>query len=155
MHFILAVQCSSLPVTNSLYMASHKAGTIGKYDENGLYSQCVFSASINVIDTQIQTPFSSHTLSSVRSDGCYMHRWNASSDEQHSEISPLKKPLPSSDSGDRNPVGWMLDIRTSCQSLHRPSVPCPVTNKLACSYSQDHTLLLWTWGTLYGLTYII
>lgn len=55
-------------------MASRKTGTIGKYDENGLYSQCVFIASTNVIDTQIQTPFSSHTVSSVRSDGCYMRR---------------------------------------------------------------------------------
>jgi len=55
MHFISADQCSSLPVTNSLYIASHKTGTRGKNDENGLYSQCVFSASTNVIDTQIQT----------------------------------------------------------------------------------------------------
>jgi hypothetical protein len=158
MHFISAVQCSTLPITNSLYMASHKTGTIGKNDENGLYSLCAFSTSATVIDVQIQTyPFSSHTVSSVRWDGCYVRLWNASSDEQHSEISPLKNTLPSSDSGDRNPVGWMTDIRVSCQPLHRPrpSVPYPVINKLACIHYQDHTLLLLTWGILYVLTFII
>ena len=38
---------------------SHKSGTIGKNDENGLHSQNVF----NVIDTQMQTryPVSNHT----------------------------------------------------------------------------------------------
>lgn len=108
MYFISAVQCSRLPVKNSLYMASHKTGTIGKNDKNGLYSQCVFSTSTTVTDAQIQTyRYSSHTVNSVRGDGCYMHQWNASSDEKHSQISSLKNPLPSSDSGGRNPVGWI------------------------------------------------
>jgi len=39
-------------------------------------------------------------------------------------------------------LGELLDIRASCLLLHRPSVPYPMTNKLACSHSQDHTLLL-------------
>lgn len=140
MHFVSAVQCSSLPIANSLYMVPHKTGALGKNDENGLYSHCVFSASATVTDTQIQTyPFISHTVSSVRGSWCYMHQWNASSHDQHSEISP-PKPLASNDSGDRNPVGWMQDIKTPCQPLHRPLVPYSLINKLPCSHSQDHTL---------------
>lgn len=139
-HFVSAVQCSSLPIANSLYMVSYKTGALGKNDENGLCSQCVFSASATATDTQIQTyPFISHMVSSVRGSGCYMHQWNASSHDQHSEISPLQ-PLASSDSGDRNPVGWMQDIKTLCQPLHRPLVPYSLINKLPYSHSQDHTL---------------